>query len=124
MKCKTCGHETKAELIFEMEGMTITTPQVAKTYQDAKNLCPKGYRLPTRWELCRIFEKMENRKKLSDGSYIFFWSSLIEDKYVRGLCLDRDLDVFSYYDGLTNSDDGGLDGSNDNGRVVFVKEMK
>lgn len=112
--CKTCGHELQESELLEIEGLTITKPLVATTYEEAKKLCVTEFRLPTRWELFKIFEKMENRKKLSDGGYMFFWSSLVENNCVRGLYLYRNLDV--------DSDDDDLAYSNDDGRCIFIKE--
>ena len=100
---------------YLIEGFEVTKPKICKTFDEAKN-CPKGFRLPTRWELFKIFEKMKNKKKLSDGDYMFFWSSLIEDNYSKGLFLYWDLDL--------DSDDGSLANSYDSGRVVWVRDIK
>ena len=115
MKCSKCGHEIVELETLEVEGFTITKPIICKTYEEAKQ-CPKGFRLPTRWELFKIFEKMENRKKLTDKTFMFFWGSLIESDCVKGLYLSRVLDVYSDVDNLA--------GSSDDGRVVWIKVKK
>ena len=101
---------------YKIEGYEITKPIKCKTYQDAEKNCPKGFRLPKRWELFKIFENMKNRKKLSNGEYMFFWSSIIENNYCKGLYLYRYLIVFSYNDILVNSFSYG--------QVIYVKENK
>lgn len=113
--CPHCHKNTEKLKTVEIEGFTITKPKVCETYKEAKK-CPKGFRLPKRWELFKIFEKMENRKKLTDGGYMFLWSDSVEDDYVKGLCLYRYLIVGSYIDILASS--------NDSGRVVWIKEEK
>lgn len=106
--------ESKQEILI-IEGFEITKPKICKNYEEAEK-CPKGFRLPHRWELFKILESMENRKKLSDGGCMFFWSDLVENGYVRGLYL---------YGGLNLDSDGRyLSCSIDVGRVVFVKEME
>jgi len=106
---------TKQELeTFEIEGFIVTKPKICKTFEETKN-CPEGFRLPKQWELFKIFEKMENRKKLSDGDFMFFWSSLFEYNYSKGLFLDRDLSI--------SSSNVNLAYSYGDGRVVFVKEL-
>lgn len=116
MKCDKCGQELKEKETMEIEGMIITKPEICKTYQEAKDNCPKGFRLPTRWELFKLLEKMENRKRLSDRRYTFFWSSLVEDDYIKGLFLNRGLDVDSDVERLADSSEGG--------RVIYVKESE
>lgn len=99
-----------------IQGMKVTVPQKAETYKKANSLCPKGYRLPARWELFKILERIEDRKKITDGTFMFFWSSLIEGDYVKGLCLSRSLDVGSYDDLLADSYVVG--------RVVFIEDRE
>ena len=114
MKCKTCGHELKESKTFEIEGFIVTKPVKCTRFNDIQGITPRGFRLPTRWELFKIFEKMENRKKLSDGEFMFFWSSLIENDYSKGLFLYRSLGLYSDSENLADS--LGI------GRVVFIKE--
>jgi len=113
MICPHCHKNTEELETIEIKGFTITKPKVCKTYEEAKK-CPKGFRLPKRYELFKIFEKMENRKKLTDGDYMFFWSDLIEGNCVKGLCFDGDFGVCS--------GDVSLADSGDCGRVVWIKE--
>lgn len=116
MKCKNCGDEIKDNVTYHLEGYEVTHPEIATTYDYAKKLCSEGFRLPKRWELFKIMEDKENRKKLSDSGYMFFWSSTIEGNFVKGLILYNDLDLYS--------DNGNLADSNGFGRVVFIKEIK
>lgn len=101
---------------IQIEELEITKPVVCKTYKEAKNNCPKGFRLPKRWELFKIFEDKKNRKRLSDGKYMFFWSSLIEDGYIRSLYING----YCYL----NSSGCGTGRSDDDGRVIYIKEDK
>jgi len=108
------GNKNTEELVtLKIEGLTITKPKLCTTYKEAKGNIPKGFRLPEQWELFKIFSKMKNRKKLSDKTYMFFWSSLIEDNYVKGLCLSRNLDM--------SSGDENLADSSSYGRVIWIK---
>ncbi len=100
---------------FLIEGYEVTKPVKAETYDKAKLLCPKGFRLPKRWELFKILEDMENRNKLTDKYWMFFWTSTIEDNYVKGLYLYRDLDFSSRNEGLSYS--------SEDGRVAFVRNV-
>ena len=116
MKCKHCGQVIPELEILIIEGYEVTKPIIAETYKEARELCPKGFRLPEQWELFLITRNIKNRKLLSDGEFMFFWSSTVEDEYVRGLSLNRNLDVVAGGGDLADSDDGS--------RVVFVKENK
>lgn len=98
---------------FIIGNFEVTKPKVCKTYEEAKK-CPKGFRLPTRLELWTIFDKIEDRKKLSDGGFMLFWSSTIENDYVSGLCLDGGLGLIS--------GDGDLANSYGDGRVIYVRK--
>lgn len=88
----------------------------AKTYEEAQKLCPKGYRIPEIWELVKL--ACENHPIIVDtekGDWIFFWSST---KY-------RDFGVRRVDRGGGGGWVGGwgdLAGSDDAGRVVFVRE--
>ena len=88
----------------------------AKTFEEAKELCPKGYRLPEIWELVKL--ACENNKKIFETEkekWIFFWSNTKYKDYGA-------LRLYRYADGYWVAVWGDLDDSSGDGWVVYVKE--
>lgn len=100
--------------------MKISKVYKAKTFEEAKKKCPKGYRLPEIWELVKL--ACEGEKKIfktDKGKFIFFWSSSLYRKHsVRRLYRDWGGSWGAYWGAYW----GGLDDSYAYGRVVYVKE--
>jgi hypothetical protein len=98
--------------------MKLSKVYKAKTYEEAKKLCPKGYRMPEIWELVKL--ACENNKIIFEtekDKWIFFWSGTIyRNTSVPRLSRGRYGYWVAYWYGLALSLDAG--------RVVYVKIEK
>lgn len=98
--------------------MKLSKVYKARTFKEAKKLCPKGYRMLEIWELMKLAcEKHPIIFDTDKDKGIFFWSSsLIRQDII--LSLYRDVDGFwlAFWDCLSNS--GDFD------RVFFIKDVK
>jgi len=97
----------------------------ADTFNKTSKLIPKGKRLPYLWELFYILEDEKIRKLLSPKEdWLFFWTKQNqwdkEKNRLSGLNLSRNLDMDSDW----HASDGSLSNSYDDGRVVFVENLK
>lgn len=116
MKCDKCGQDMPAKETWMIAGYEVTSPVKAEDLVSAQVLCPEeGFRLPKQWELFKIMDKIEDRKKLSNGRWMFFWSATKFEKYTKGVYLDGSLDVSSNYVDFAES--------NSVGHVLFVREV-
>lgn len=88
----------------------------AESFQEAKDKCLKGYRLPEIWELVKLAcEKNEAIFETEKGNFIFFWSNtLVGDNRARKLGRYRYGVWYANWGGLSDSDVGG--------RVVYFKD--
>lgn len=98
--------------------MKLSKVYKAKTFKEAKSLCPKGYRMLKLSELVKLAEdKHEIIFDTEQGDWIFFWSStLYKDISVRRLGRDGDGYWGAVWDDLAYSCEYG--------RVFFIKEEK
>jgi hypothetical protein len=100
---------------IKIDDMEITEPIKCKTYQEAVDNCPKGYRMLEIWELVKF--ACENNNVIFEtekGFWIFFWSSTKVKDGVLRLCRD----CYGGWDALWDY----LGDSGDDGRVVYFKE--
>lgn len=114
---KEKGYEIKKEELIEVNGLKIKFEEWTDSYEDLLKNIPKGFRLMTCSELFKIVElDLINKITKEKSIYIYLKQLPIDkkNKWGRGLCLSGDSYLYSSGDYLGSS--------NDDGRVVFVKE--
>lgn len=94
-----------------------------KTFDKIK--IPKGWRLPKNYEILQLYEELdEETLKIFDKDYLknFHFFFCKQDKFAK----ENNFMSRVYLDsgGDLDSSSSGIGGSDDSGRVVFVKEKK
>ncbi|MBU0978073.1 MAG: hypothetical protein KKD18_06655 [Nanoarchaeota archaeon] len=98
------------------EAMKLSKVYKVSSFEEAKKLCPKGYRMLEIWELVKLAcEKNKSIFETEKGSWIWFLSKTQEGHFIRRLYRLRGGDWGAGWD-------GSLGDFNEPCRVIFMKE--
>ena len=120
MKCKCCGHEIEEwTKIPELNIEVSNIKEWKESYNELLKNIPKGCRLMKVWEIFKINELEIFDKIFNEKSVRYYCEQLPVDKkekWSRWVYLNSNSNLNSYDDSLADSDDDG--------RVVFVRDLK